>query len=435
MGWFYFLIYRVVIALLLPAILMRFLVRGFWQPQYWHRLAERVGSIPPTVRSGSIWIHAVSVGEVNAAKPLIDYLLNHHHDVPVVVSCVTPTGAAQVMRLFGDQVSQIYAPFDTGFAVGKTLRKVSPRALIIIETELWPTLLCTACARHVPVALVNLRISDRTFKRAKSLKPLSRHVLAGVNSFCVQTETDAERITELGASPHHVFVTGNLKFDFDDSGDNQTSAALLRDRWGASRPVVVLASSHEGEEQEFIKLTTLLRNSFPQLLLLVVPRHPERFDTVLKQISGHGLTVMRRSQWPDEVPSDVDVIVVDSMGELLDFYAAADVAVVGGSFVAAGGHNILEPLRVGTPVVFGPDMSNFREIASSVLARQAGEQVKDFARLGEALTTLLADSELRQKRIENGFRLLESHQGSLEKTIERVQPILTSTSESSAGVD
>ncbi len=425
MGRLYYLIYRVVISLLLPAVLIRFLVVGCWRPQYWHRLTERIGLIPAKVTSGSIWVHAVSVGEVNAAKPLIDYLLDNF-SAPVLMSCVTPTGAAQIARLFGDRVTQIYAPFDTGFAVGRTLRKVCPRALIIVETELWPTLLCTARAQSVPVALVNLRISDRTFKRARLLQPLSRYVIGNVASFCVQTDVDAERITGLGAPSERVYVAGNLKFDFELSSDIGETAALLRARWGATRDVIVLASSHDGEEREFAKLFAQLRATSPELLLLVVPRHPERFDNAIRQISGQGLTVLRRSQWSDKVSADVDVIVVDSMGELLEFYAAADIAVVGGSFVAAGGHNILEPLRVGTPAVFGPDMSNFREITRLALANDAGEQVNNFAQLGVALVKLLTDPALRQKRVANGLRLLEVHQGALAKTIDRLQPILDS---------
>ncbi len=420
MGHIYYFIYRFVIYLLVPAVVLRGLIRR----KYRQRLMERFGRVSTTARSGSIWIHAVSVGEVNAVKPLVDHLLEYH-DAPVLLSCVTPTGSAQITRLFGDRVSQVYAPVDAGVFVERTVRAVRPRVIIIAETELWPNLLRVAQARKVPVAFINLRLSDKSFSRARRLLPLCRFALQNVASFCVQTSADAERVIALGAARDKVLVTGNLKFDVSPPDGIPELAAQLRERWGgAGCPTVVLGSSHEGEETGFMATLVQLRKVFPGLTALIAPRHPERFDRVFQQVSGYGLSVERRSQWQDDQPSSADVILVDSMGELLEFYAASDVAVVGGSFAAAGGHNVLEPILVGTPALFGPDMSNFREISQRVIEQDAGEMVASFDALKETLTRLLSDPQLRDLRVRNGRQLLLKNRGALQQTVDQLRPLL-----------
>jgi len=314
-------------------------------------------------------------------------------------------------------------PIDVKVVVARTMRKLRPRALIIVETELWPNLITVAAASGVPVALVNLRISDQTFRRGKTVLPLCRKTLGKVTTFGVQTDVDAKRILELGAPRSRVQVTGNLKFDALDTGV-KTVAAVLRERWGQSRPVILLASSHQGEELEFSKILKPLQNACPGLLTLIAPRHPERFDGVFKQLSDQGLAVIRRSQWPDRVTMQVEAVLIDSMGELLSFYAAADIAVVGGSFAVNGGHNILEPIRVGTATVFGPSMTNFREITRLVIEHDAGEQVQNFQQLATTLTKLLCDSDLRQMRVENGMRMLDVHRGALTQTVSCIEPLM-----------
>ncbi len=424
MGQIYSLFYRVLINLLLPFVLVRFLIRGVTRREYWQRLTERFGYLPSHLSPGSIWIHAVSVGEVNAVRPLVEYLLENS-DVPILLSCVTPTGSAQIKRLFGGRVSQIYAPVDSGIVVNRALGVVKPCAVIIAETELWPNFLCVSRIRKIPVAFVNLRLSDTTFSRARFFLPLCRYALKNVSAFCVQTKVDAERITALGASSDLVHVTGNLKFDMKAPEGIQETGAALRERWGGtSRPTVVLGSSHEGEENQFLKLMIELRVDFPELILLIVPRHPERFNRVFRQISDCGFSVSRVSEWHSNAKVNADVILVDSMGKLLEFYAASDIAIVGGSFAAVGGHNVLEPILVGTPVVFGSDMSNFREISRLVLESGAGERVNDFAALKPALSRLLQDSDLRQRQISNGSRLLEKNRGALQRTTCRLEEIL-----------
>ncbi len=424
MGQIYSLFYRVLINLLVPVVLVRFLIRGATRREYWQRLSERFGYLPSHLSSGPIWIHAVSVGEVNAIRPLVEYLLENS-DVPILLSCVTPTGSAQITRLFGSRVSQVYAPVDSGIIVNRALGAVKPCAIIIAETELWPNFLCVSRARKIPVAFVNLRLSDTTFSRAKSFLPLCRHALKNVSAFCVQTKVDAERITALGANSDLVHVTGNLKFDMKAPDGIQETGVALRERWGGTgRPTVVLGSSHEGEENQFLKLMIELRVDISELIAVIVPRHPERFNRVFRQISDCGFSVSRVSEWQSDTKVNSDVILVDSMGKLLEFYAASDIAIVGGSFAAVGGHNVLEPILVGTPVVFGPDMSNFREISRLVLENGAGERVDDFAALMPALSRLLQDSDLRELRVNNGGRLLEKYRGALQRTTYHLESFL-----------
>ena len=424
MGQIYSLFYRVLINLLVPVALVRFLIRGVTRREYWQRLTERFGYLPSPLIPGSIWIHAVSVGEVNAVRPLVEYLLENS-DAPILLSCVTPTGSAQITRLFGSRVSQVYAPVDSGIIVNRALERVKPCAIIIAETELWPNFLYVSGARKIPVAFVNLRLSDTTFSRARFFLPLCRHALKNASAFCVQTQVDAERITALGANSDLVHVTGNLKFDMKAPDGIQETGVALREHWGGTgRPTVVLGSSHEGEENRFLQLMIELRVDFPELIAVIVPRHPERFNRVFRQISDCGFSVSRVSEWQSDAKVNADVILVDSMGKLLEFYAASDIAVVGGSFAAVGGHNVLEPILVGTPVVFGPDMSNFREISRLVLESGAGERVDDFAALKPALSRLLQNSDLRELRINNGSRLLEKNCGALQHTTCHLQGLL-----------
>ena len=424
MGQIYSLFYRVLINLLVPVVLVRFLIRGVSRREYWQRLSERFGRLPTHLSSGPIWIHAVSVGEVNAVRPLVEYLLKNS-DVPVLLSCVTPTGSAQITRLFGSRVSQVYAPVDSGIIVNRVLGAVKPCAIIIAETELWPNFLHVSRVRQIPVAFANLRLSDTTFSRARFFFPLCRHALKDVSVFCVQTKVDAERITALGANSELVHVTGNLKFDMKAPDGIQESGVVLRERWGGTgRPTVVLGSSHEGEETQFLKLMIELRVDFPELVAVIVPRHPERFNRVFRQISDCGFSVSRVSEWQSDAKVNADVILVDSMGKLLEFYAASDIAIVGGSFTAVGGHNVLEPILVGTPVVFGPDMSNFREISQLVLESDAGERAENFAALKLTLSRLLQDPDLRELRVNNGNQLLEENRGALQRTTRHMQGLL-----------
>ena len=416
MGKLLFNFYRTVIFLLLPAIYVRYMLKGIRRPVYRERMMERFGAIPAHTKKGVIWIHAVSVGETNAALPLVKNLLAAQ-DRPILMTCVTPTGSAQIKKSLGDQVEHIYAPVDAGVIVRKFLKKLQPCAIVIFETELWPNLIRNGLSKNIPILFANLRLSDNTFRNGKRLKSLSRYTLQGVDAFCVQTRVDYERIISLGADPSRVHTTGNLKFDVKPPGGIRESGRSLREYWGGeSRETIILGSSHEGEETLFIKTFERLRESFPRLVCVIVPRHPERFDQVFQMISASEYSVVRRSNWQDDAPESIDVVLVDTMGELIQFYAASDVAVVGGSFVPIGGHNILEPILAGIPPVFGPEMSNFREISRLTQSAQAGRQVQSTEELESVIAEYLGDSKLRNMATRNGERLLQDNQGALTAT-------------------
>ena len=426
MGKIGFFLYAVAMYLLLPAVFVRYLCRGVRRPVYLQRMAERFAVLPASVGPGSIWIHAVSVGEVNAAAPLVKRLL-HVQDNKPLITCVTPTGSAQIQKTFSNRVQHVYAPIDAGPVIRKFLSHAQPRALIIMETELWPNLVHVCRSRRVPVMFANMRISDQTYRTAKRLKPLFNHVMNDVNAFCVQTETDANRVISLGVDSAKVHVTGNLKFDMEVLDEIRSAGEKLRDRWGGvDRPTIILGSSHEGEESLFLDVFKQLREEFPQLVCIIVPRHPERFDSVHNLIANTGLSVVRRTRLDQINPSSIDVVLVDVMGELVKFYAAADIAVVGGSFAAFGGHNILEPIAVETPVVFGPDMSNFREISRLTVSSEAGTQVQNAIELRTVLSELLNNSQLRAAAAENAKRLLATNRGALDRTFVRLHSVLES---------
>ena len=424
MGKLLFTFYRIVIFLLLPAIYVRYMLKGIRKPMYRERMMERFGAIPAHTKKGVIWIHAVSVGEVNAALPLVKNLLAVQ-DRPILMTCVTPTGSAQIKTSLGDQVEHIYAPIDAGVIVRKFLKKLQPCAIVIFETELWPSLIRNGLSQNIPILFANLRLSDNTFRNGKRLQSLSRYTLRGVDAFCVQTSVDSERIVSLGADSARVHTTGNLKFDVKPPSGIRESGRSLREYWGGeSRETIILGSSHEGEEILFIKAFERLRERFPRLVCVIVPRHPERFDQVFQMISESGYSVIRRSNWQDDTPESIDVVLVDTMGELIHFYAAADVAVVGGSFVPIGGHNILEPILAGIPPVFGPEMSNFREISRLTLSAQAGRQVQNTRELETVIAAYLDDPKLRNTAAGNGEELLQDNQGALATTLEHLSVII-----------
>lgn len=408
------ILYGAAMYLLAPAILMRYLLKGMRDRSYLDRLAERFGLIPE-LDAGTVWIHAVSVGEVNAAAPLIKALLESKRNV--FVSCTTPTGSARIISTFGADVEHRFAPIDVGMIAGRYVGRVRPAALVIMETEIWPNLIRACAKRDIPVHFANMRISDRTYVRALRLRSLFAHATGEVESFSVQTRQDGDRVKALGANPERVHVAGNLKFESPAPKNLQEHGRRLRERWGADRPAVILGSSHAGEEELFLNVVKRLRERYPSLVGIIAPRHPQRFEEVAELTRRHSLDVLERSKWDQHAEQPVDMVLVDTMGELIDFYAASDVVVVGGSFTSVGGHNVLEALVAERPVAFGPDMSNFREIAKSVLDEQAGVQVRDAEQLGEAIRRYLDDETLRQSAVAKGLELMRRNKGALRRTM------------------
>lgn len=418
------LLYNLILYLLLPVVLLRLGLRGLRHPAYWRRWPERFGYVPAMPRAGCIWLHAVSVGETRAAVPLVHALRQRYPQRSILITTMTPTGSAQVRALFGETVAHCYVPYDLPQVVRRFLGRVRPSLAVIMETELWPNLFYHCRKRSIPLLVANVRMSEKSMLRYLKFPSLTRTTLQQVSQFGVQAETDAARLRIMGAPPERVRVTGSIKFEIDLPPGLAADAAALRRRFGGDRPVWLAASTREGEEQAVLAAHRALKARFPGLLLVLVPRHPERFAGVARLSRNEGFAVERRSAQPPALSHDTDILVGDSMGELALFYAAADVAFVGGSLVNTGGHNVLEASAAGLPVVFGPHMFNFTDISRLILERGAGRQVADVDGLSAAVGAYLADPALRQATGEAGRRMVEENRGALAATLECIESLL-----------
>ena len=387
------------LAIIGYAILLapRLLYDAFRHGKYIGTLGERWGRLPAAINPEgvpSIWIHAVSVGEVLATGALIPALRDRYPDHPLWLSTTTQTGRAAAAGLEGVD-GLFYFPFDLAPVVARVLDRVRPALFIMVDTELWPNLLRQCTQRGVKTALVNGRISNRSYPRYRVVRPFFRQVLADVDRCCAQTEESGRRLIDLGAPPNRVTVTGNLKFDtlpLPDSRSPWVRAGVLRAfRIADGRTVVMAASTHAGEEAPVLQAFGRIRRGDPTALLVLAPRHPERCDEVMALAAGQGLDVVRRSDLPIDGEPRVAVVVLDTVGELATLFQTATVVFLGGSLVSAGGHNVLEPAAWGKPVVFGPHMENFAEIATLFLANRAACQIRSADALETALSTLLGD--------------------------------------------
>lgn len=414
--------YSAVLYLLTPVTVYHLIWRGFRQPAYFERWSERYAGFGPPRTRRVLWVHAVSMGEVNAAIPLVEALLERRPDLRLLVTTITPTGSERVRALWGDRVDHVYLPYDLPGAVARFLRHFRPHAALVMETELWPNLLFGCRDAGVPLYVLNARLSARSLRGYRVLAPIVRRALRTVRGVGAQSHADARRFVALGALPGCVVETGNLKYDTRVPDTLAQVAAECRAR-RAGRPAWIAASTHPDEEAAVLRMHRRLRERFPGLLLFWAPRHPERFRAAVDQAVAAGLRTRRRSEdrWPD---ADTDVFVVDTLGELLSFYACADVAFVGGSLQPVGGHNLLEPAATRTPVVTGPHLHNFAEISQRL--RQAGalEVGSDAEAVEQLLGALLADPRRRTAMADAAAALVESGRGALERTLALIQPDL-----------
>lgn len=367
----------------------------------------------------------MSVGEFQAALPLIKALQARDPDVRMVVTTTTPTGSARVRAALGDTVFHIYAPYDLPGVVRRFLGRTRPRVAIIMETELWPNLFHGCHARGIPLILANARLSERSAAGYRRIAGLTHQTLGNITAIAAQTQDDARRLISLGADAARVHVTGNIKFDINIPAGLCEEAATLRQGWGAERPVWIAASTHEGEDEQVLEAFAAVRQAVPDALLVLVPRHPERFPRVAALCRKRGYAVALRSEQRPRLTvrenAATVVFVGDSMGELMLFYAASDVAFIGGSLVATGGHNMLEPAALGIPVITGPHTFNFAEISRMLLNAGAARQVNDAPQLAEAVTAYLKDNDLRRAAGDKGLRLVEQNRGALMKLVDVVQ--------------
>ncbi len=406
-------LYTLLLYLALPLVLLRLWWRGRRAPAYRRRWAERLGRFAPPSRQGGVWVHAVSVGEVQAVAPLLRRLLDAEPVLPITVTTTTPTGSARLRALFGDAVFHVYLPYDLPFAVNRFLDRVAPRLLMMVETEVWPNLLALCRARGVDTLLANGRLSDRSLAGYRRLGRLAREAFGNIDQVAAQSTADAQRFIAAGVPAERVRVTGSIKFDIRIPASVEEQAEVLRRQWGG-RPVWVAASTHEGEEERLLRAHRWLLDRLPDALLVLVPRHPERFDSVAALCGRDGQTVARRSA--GEVPgSDTTVFLGDTMGELPVLLGAADVAFIGGSLVAVGGHNMLEASAQGVAVVFGPHVFNFATVSRLLLDEGAARQVSDTRELTEVLVQWLTDASVRSEVGERGRRVVDANRGALEQ--------------------
>jgi 3-deoxy-D-manno-octulosonic-acid transferase len=416
-------LYSTALYLLAPITIYHLIWRGFRQPAYLQRWAERyaVYNHDP-MHPRTLWVHAVSVGEVNAALPLVQALRRTDPDLRLLVTTITPTGSERVRALWKDEVEHVYLPYDLPGAVGRFLDHYRPFAALIMETELWPNLLFGCRDRRIPSYILNARLSARSLRGYQVLAPLVGRALRTVHTVAAQSNADARRFVRLGAHEQQALEVGNLKYDVNVP-DSVAQFAIECRAHVPGRPVWIAASTHEDEEADVIAIHRRLRAAFPDLLLFWAPRHPERFRAVAEQARSAGWQVSTRARggWPQR---DDAVFVVDTLGELVNFYACADVAFVGGSLQAIGGHNLLEPAATGTAIVTGPHLHNFAEIAHRLERAGALKIGADAEAVGRDVAALLGDPQARARMVQAGHALIETGRGALARTLALLEPVL-----------
>jgi 3-deoxy-D-manno-octulosonic-acid transferase len=417
------LFYTALLYLLTPLVLYRLAARGIKYHGYFARWRERFGFFADPGIEGSIWIHAVSLGEVNAVVPLIEALMRRYGDSPFVITTVTPTGSARVLQLFGDRVFHVYLPYDLTTAVRRFLDRIKPRLAVIMETEIWPNLFMTCADRDIAIVIANARLSEKSLRGYWPIQPLARRAIRCASFIAAQSASDNERLHALGAPTERLAVVGNLKFDMSVPADVVDLGREFRASAGADRPAWIAASTHEGEEMIVLKAHAEVLRRFPDALLLVAPRHPERFKALATACKAFGFRTATRSE-DGSADRAKQCFVIDTMGELLRFYAASDVAFVGGSLVPVGGHNLLEPAALARPVIVGPQTFNFAEVTEDLIKAGAALRIPDGDALGPAVVRLLSRDIERRTMGEAAHRVMERERGAVERTMAIVERVL-----------
>jgi 3-deoxy-D-manno-octulosonic-acid transferase len=407
-----------------------FVYQAIRHKKYIGTLGQRLGYLPISFNldgDESIWVHAVSVGEVLVARTLIPDLRRRHPRLKLFLSTTTLSGQQLARRDVRDVDGVFYFPFDWRFTAKRTLSLVRPRLFIMVETEIWPNLLRECRRRGVKTVVVNGRVSYRSYPRYRIVRPLFRRVLEDIDCFCVQGEETARRLADLGADPARVTITGSLKFDSLDLMSPPGRHRVLRFfRVSPNRPVIVAGSTLRGEEEAVLRAFNRVRTAGNSALLVIAARHPERFGEVEQLCRNEGLLTVRRSELPIDAEPRADAVILDTIGELAQLYEIATAVFVGGSLVPAGGHNILEPAVFGKPVVFGPHMQNFAEIADTFLRNGAAVQVRTDRELEETMVSLMSDPVRRARLGAAARALVEANRGARDRTLAAIAAVLPS---------
>ena len=409
-------IYSQLIRLALPFILLRLWWQGRQAPELRINWQQRLGFVPRA--SGTVvWVHAVSVGETIAAAPMVRRLLERNPDMTILMTAMTDTGLTQAMKMFGNQVKYAYAPYDTPGSIRRFLNRANPGILVIMETEIWPNMIRQSRSRRVPVFLINARLSERSARGYERVKSLVAPIMRSISWVAAQAEKDAERFRRIGVAASKVSVTGSVKFDVDIPEAVRKISFQLRASL-SDRPVWIAGSTHEGEEAQILAAHRQILEAHPSALLIIVPRHPERFESVADTIIQQGFSLARRSRGDGLVGAEV--YLGDTMGELMMLYGASDAAFVGGSLIERGGHNPLEPAGWGIPVISGPNVFNFETIYQRLVDDRGVVIVSGANELFQHLSTLFDDVDERQASGQRALSVVNKNRGALDKVVDGI---------------
>lgn len=417
--------YSALLYLATPLVMLRMLLRVRKAPAYGKRWGERFGFFPALPEDQPvIWVHSVSVGETIASAPMARELLQRYPDHRILVTTMTPTGSDRVKALYkdllGDRIFHIYCPYDLPDAQYRFLNRVRPVLALIVDTELWPNTIAACHKRNIPVLIVNARLSERSAKGYGRLGSVVPEMLRRITRVACQNKDDGDRFIRLGLPEQQLSITGSVKFDLSVPDSLPQKGRTLRESWESGlehkAQIIVAASTHEGEDQQILAAYKQVKAKHKNLLLVLVPRHPERFDSVYGLIQSNQLNVIRRSQHTSTTP-ETNIVLGDTMGEMMTFFAAADIAFVGGSLVERGGHNMLEPAVLGLPVLSGQHVFNFQDISDSLTRAEGMRLVSSSSELAAAIQNLLEDQALYQSMGQNARAFVDSNRGALAKTL------------------
>ena len=414
--------YNCLVHLVIPFLPLRLFWRSFKNRSYRKNILERFGRYSVNSLDGSVWVHAVSVGESLAAVPMIKRLVKLFPELPVVVTTMTPTGKESIIKALGDQVVKVYAPYDSSFIVNRFFKHFKPRILIVMETEIWPNLFFYAQQKNVPIIIANARLSSKSFAGYQKVKIFIGEILNLVNWVVAQSELDAERFIKLGLNSGKLLVGGNVKYDLEVTDQMVSEATKLRQVIG-NRPVWIAASTHDGEEVKILTAVKIILQTIPDALLILVPRHPERFDEVYRICQHHGMLTKRYLELSN-VSASTKIILGDVMGKLLTFYALSEIAYVGGSLVPWGGHNLLEPAALARPVLSGPFLDAFLEVKRQLIDAEALTVVTNETELANKVIEIFKNQQLRESLGIKAFEVVERHRGATDKLVRIVSELI-----------
>ena len=417
--------YVIVTYLMLPLILIHLLYKSLGDGNYLKRIKERFGFNGNPLNEEIIWVHAVSYGEVKAASPLVDQLIKYYPKKQILLTTYTPTGSALIKDLFGDTVRHVYLPYDLNGSVVRFFKWAKPEISIIIETELWPNFFHYCGKFNTPLVLASACISDKSIKLYRMLLGLFQDTVAHGIVVGAQTEEEAKKFISMGASETRTFVTGNIKFDYLMPEGLVEKGKKFKKELALNRTIWVAGSTHSKEEKIILKAHERILETFPDLLLIIAPRRPERFQLVRNLIDKKGFSYVLRSQ-SIQIPKTTQVMLADTLGELPMYYSASSVSFVGGSLFKTGGHNLLEPASLNTPIITGPILYGVEEIAKKLQAKHALEIIHNAEELSKTVCHLLLDSDRHQKMTREAKKVVDENKGALQKLLKLIVPLLKS---------